>query len=131
MIRYLYQCPMCNIMTEKLRPMDERNNLPVCECGMIMDRKYEAPYMQIGKPANTDSDRDDKFWDNAERLRLKREAKRKAEQLEKYRYGDKETIKKEENKMKNYMQTDNKHFALEVEKKLDKITKRKLKGNVK
>lgn len=121
---YKYECLSCLKQEDRVLPMKERNTKKICKyCGMHCKRIFEAPHIQIGKPANTDTDRDDAFWDNAERLRLKQEKKRLGDEREKLRFGDKKTMRNEEAKIKNYEQTGNQESADNVIKKLEAVKK--------
>ncbi len=123
---YDYQCEQCNKRTENITSVAKREEpIPCPACGgiarhVIGDR---CPAIRMYAPGSVQDDRDDKYWDNAEKLRLQREKKRLGEQKEKERYGDKETVATEEAKIKNYEQTGNQESANNVAKKLEAVKK--------
>ena len=123
---YDYKCVKCGIRTENITSIAKREEPISCpHCGsvaryVIGDR---CPAIRMFAPGSTQDNRDDKFWDNAEKIRLKREKVRLGEQKEKLRFGDKVTMANEEAKIKNYNQTGNQASADQVEKGLEEVKK--------
>lgn len=114
---YSYECSECGNALDVSRPMADRDGALPCRCGTNMKRVWTMPTVFIDKAGNVD-DRSDEFWERSERIRQKGQKRRKDEEMQKMRYGDKETRRKSETAMQNYRRQGLHEDANELERKV-------------
>lgn len=121
MALYTYQCKDCDKQFEAMVSLSKRNNLQTCgKCGGSAKKLMTAPSGIFIDGAGSITNRGDSFWANAERNKNRDIVKKQSAQTEKLQFGDKETVKKQENKINNYNRFGMKQNAINEEKKLDK-----------
>ena len=120
---YQYECEVCGHKFQQIVSMANCTDRQDCpECEMPAPRENKAPNVQIGQAGST-MNRDDAFWDNAERTHVKKETKAHSEEREKIAFGDKHTMAMAERKIKNYENTGHQESANNEIKKIEEAKK--------
>jgi cytochrome c556 len=126
MILYDYVCIHCNKKWQELSKIVNRNDFKLCtRCFSSTGKRiYEKfPKMVEGGENKDPRKWSDKFWDNAEDERIKREKKSNDEEFEKLKYNDKNTEQKIKNKITNTENNQSKEPANAIVKRIETLKK--------
>jgi putative FmdB family regulatory protein len=99
---YKYECEWCKNQQLEKHLMSKNPDIRCNKCGGVTERVITGGTGHIIKEGfGACSTKPDSYWDNAEKVRLEKQRKRKKDFSEKIRFGDKEVIRKLENEAVN------------------------------